>query len=74
MRWNWELPEWPKLTYDPNRLADLEKQFLLDVGSASAFIKTIEEAEYKRFIVEILSVEGEENSRIEGEVLDRESL
>jgi Fic family protein len=74
MLWNWELPEWPKFIFDPDSLADLEKQFLLAVGSASAFIKTIEESDYKRFIVEILSSEGEESSRIEGEVLDRESL
>ncbi len=74
MLWNWELLGWPKFTYDPGRIAGLEQQFLLEVGSASAFIKTIEEADYKRFIVEILSVEGEESSRIEGEILDRESL
>src|SRR3989344_5288753 len=74
MPWNWELSKWPKFHYDATSIAELEKQFLLGVGSASAYLKTIEEQEYNRFIVEILTVEGLESSRIEGEILDRESL
>jgi len=74
MIWNWELPNWPKLTFDPYPLALLDKKFLLGVGSASAHLKMIDEQEYRRFIVEILSLEGVESARIEGEILDRESL
>jgi Fic family protein len=72
MPWNWENFDWPKFRYDP--IPELEKQFLLKVGSSFAYLKTIDEDERKRFIVEILSVEGVESSRIEGEILDRESL
>lgn len=74
MPWNWELPNWPNFNYDPDRISASEKQFLLSVGSASAYLKTIDEQEYNRFRVEILSLEGLESSRIEGELLDRESL
>ncbi len=74
MPWNWELPNWPKFNYDPDRIARSERQFLLDAGSALAYLKTINEQEQKRFIVEILSLEGLESSKIEGEILDRESL
>ena len=74
MPWNWELPNWPKFNYDPKRISQLERQFLLGVGSSAAYLKTIEQQEYHRFIVEILSLEGQESSRIEGEILDRESL
>jgi Fic family protein len=74
MPWNWELPHWPKFHYDPAPLAHLERQFLLGVGSAFAYLKTIAEEDYKGFIVEILCSEGQESSRIEGENLDRESL
>ncbi len=74
MPWNWELPNWPKFNYDPNAISHLERQFLLSVGSAFAYLKTIDEQEYNHFIVEILSLEGQESSRIEGEILDRESL
>jgi len=74
MPWNWEIPDWPKFTYDPDSISQLERQFLLGMGSAFAYLKTIENQEYQRFIVEILSLEGLESSRIEGEILDRESL
>jgi Fic family protein len=74
MPWNWELPDWPKFKYDPDRLSQMERQFLLGMGSAFAYLKTIDQHEYYRFIVEILSLEGLESSRIEGEILDRESL
>jgi Fic family protein len=74
MPWNWELPHWPNFNYSPDSIAPLEKQFLLNAGKALAYLKTIDEQEHKRFIVEILSTEGLKSSSIEGEVLDRESL
>ena len=74
MSWNWELPDWPRFSYNAEKIAEIERQFLLGMGSASAYLKTVDEQEYKRFIVEILSWEGTESSKIEGEFLDRESL
>lgn len=74
MPWNWELPDWPKFKYDPDRISQQERQFLLGVGSAFAYLKSIDKQEYNSFLVEILSLEGLESSRIEGEILDRESL
>lgn len=74
MPWNWELPKWPKFTYDPEPIAAQERRFLLEAGSASACLKTVENQDTNRFIVEILSLEGLGSSRIEGEILDRESL
>jgi Fic family protein len=74
MPWNWELPEWPKFTYDQDRISQQEKQFLLGVGASRAYLKTMDEQECHRFRIEILSMEGVESARIEGELLDRESL
>ncbi len=74
MPWNWELPDWPQFHCDLSQISQMEKQFLLSIGSASAFLKSLEEQDSNRFIVEILSLEGLESSKIEGEVLDRESL
>jgi len=74
MRWNWQLPQWPHFTYDPKLIAHQEKQFLVTVGSAFAFLKNIGDQDYHQFVVEILSDEGLESSKIEGEILDRESL
>ena len=74
MLWNWELPDWPKFIYDPDRISQSERHFLLGVGGAIAYLKSIESQEYHRFVVEILSLEGVESSKIEGETLDRGSL
>jgi len=68
------LPDWPRFTYDSSRIAELERKFLLSIGKGSAYLNTLGEEDYKRFLVEILSSEGLESSRIEGEILDRESL
>ncbi len=74
MTWNWELPDWPQFNYHPAKLSLMEREFLLGEGSSFAYLKTIDEQEYNHFMVEILSLEGVESSRIEGEFLDRESL
>ena len=74
MSWNWELADWPHFLYRSDQIAQQERHFLLSVGSACAFLKNIGEQEYNQFVVEILSLEGLESSKIEGEILDRESL
>lgn len=74
MPWNWELPEWPNFNGNFETISKQERRFLLDVGRASAFLKNVGNQESRQFVVEILSLEGLESSRIEGEILDRESL
>ena len=74
MPWNWQLANWPHFKYNPSFIVHQERQFLLDVGQACGFLKNIGTQDYHQFVVEILSREGLESSRIEGEILDRESL
>ncbi len=72
MPWNWELKKWPHFTCRAD--LEAEKKFLLKAGKGSAFLKNIGLEESSDFVVEILSLEGEKSSKIEGEILDRESL
>ena len=74
MHWNWELKDWPKFRCNFDEFWQLEKQFLLGVGGSHAFLKSIKKEEFQKFIIEILTSEGSESSRIEGEILERESL
>lgn len=74
MPWSWELPNWPHFTYEISKTTQQEKQFLLKAGGVLAVLKNINDQDYHQFIVEILSIEGVESSRIEGEILDRESF
>ncbi len=74
MPWNWELPEWPQFNYRSDKIGLKERQFLLGSGKAFAVIKNISEDDSRQFIIEIMSLEGVESAKIEGETLDRSSL
>lgn len=74
MHWNWQLEKWPHFKYDSSKIVQKERQFLLRMGSLCAFLKNIPEGEYRKFAVEILSLEGMQSAKIEGEILDRASL
>lgn len=74
MTWNWELPDWPDFYYDQLKIAELEKQFLISIGSSFAYLKGLGQEDLSYFVVDMLSIEGVESSRIEGEVLDRQSV
>ncbi len=43
------------------------------MGRSLAFLKNIDKKDYNHFAVEILSLEGLESSKIEGEILDRKA-
>lgn len=73
MPWNWELPGWPNFIFDLD-ITQKERLFLLNVGKSLAFLKNIDKGDYNKFIIEILCEEGLESSKIEGEILERESL
>lgn len=74
MRWNWEMPEWPIFYFDPKATAAMEKEFLLKMGGACAYLKGIPDRDYHQFVIEILVNEGQTSSKIEGEILNRASL
>ena len=74
MRWNWQLLNWPHFTFNSDTIDQRERDFLLSVGHSAGYLKTIDKPDYRRFIVEILSLEGVESAKIEGEILNRESL
>lgn len=74
MPWNWQIPEWPHFKYDPNRIQDLEKKFLINAGKGAVVLASLDPKEKRKFTVEILANEGLNSSSIEGEWLQRESL
>jgi Fic family protein len=74
MLWNWKLPDWPNFTYDPIAVLPLEKKFLQGVGGNFAVLQHLDDEKKKQFIVEILLSEGLNSSKIEGEILMRNSL
>jgi Fic family protein len=70
---NWQQPDWPEFTWDPNRLAVADQQFLLGAGVVVGTVKHLGPEDRDRFVVEALLTEAMTTSEIEGEILDRAS-
>lgn len=74
MPWNWQNPDWPNFTWDRTQIATAEVQFLLGSGVVIGSVKHLGEQEHKQLLVELMSTEAVTTSKIEGEVLNRDSV
>lgn len=74
MIWNWQQPDWPDFTWNRDRLAAAEKEFLLGSGVFLGAIKHLGEADRNQLTVEAMSTEAVTTSEIEGEILNRASV
>ncbi|MFV1995474.1 MAG: Fic family protein [Verrucomicrobiales bacterium] len=74
MEWNWQRPDWPEFSYHPEALAPLETTFLSESGKIAGAFAHLDDKDRDTLRIELLSDEALGTSRIEGEVLDRESV
>ena len=74
MTWNWERKDWPQFSYNTNRLAAYEKQFVHNAGLMGGSMRHISTPDQETLTIELISNEAYKTSEIEGELLDRESL
>jgi Fic family protein len=74
MKWNWQRPEWPKFTWQADRLKQAEEQFLVGGGVILGAASHLDEKSRERLTVEAMSEEAVSSSEIEGEVLNRDSV
>jgi Fic family protein len=74
MAWNWQQPQWPHFTWDPARIARAEDQFLLGSGVFIGSFDHLDSGERERLTIEAMGEEALTTSRIEGEILDRDSV
>ena len=74
MQWNWQHKNWPHFEYQSNEFSDYEEQFLLNAGTLLGSIKHINDADHKKFIINLMSYEAYKTSEIEGDILNRDSL
>jgi Fic family protein len=74
MTWNWQQPEWPDFTWNRDRLAAAEKEFLLGSGVFLGAVKHLGDEDRNQLTVEAMSTEALTTSEIEGEILDRASV
>ena len=74
MTWNWQQRDWPHFSYDLESTRRLEEKFLLASGQMFGVFSTLSEEDQNHLRVQLLSDEALLTSKIEGEVLDRDSL
>ena len=74
MRWNWEQPAWPQFTYDSRALEPLEHALLRRNGEFIGAYKHVDANDRENLKIELISDEAVQTSKIEGEILDRDSV
>jgi len=74
MTWNWQKPDWPDFTFDAHRLREAEERFLHGSGVLAGVFLHLSREDGEKIWVNLLSEEALETSKIEGEILNRESL
>ena len=74
MVWNWEHTDWPNFIFDKYLYIEYENTFMRLCGKSQAYFLNISKKELDQFKIEILTTEGAESAKIEGEILDRQSL
>ena len=74
MTWNWQKKGWPAFTWDEAALEPMEARFLLRSGEFIGAFKHIGPDDQNSLRIELISDEAVTTSKIEGEMLDRESV
>lgn len=74
MTWNWQRPEWPDFTWNPDLLRRAEEQFLVGGGMFAGIFAHLASDDKDQLVIEALSTEALTTSEIEGEMLDRASV
>jgi len=74
MTWSWQQAQWPNFTYDIKALESFEGKFLTQSGMCFGAYTHISQEEKALLKVELLSEEALKTSKIEGEILDRDSI
>ncbi len=74
MVWNWQQPDWPRFAWNAARLEQAEQRFTLAGGVFLGTMKHLTRESRELLTVESMTDEAVTTSKIEGEVLDRESV
>lgn len=73
-KWNWQQLDWPNFCYESKALADLEVQFLKNSGQAFGTTSHLSDQDKDLLKIELISEEALKTSKIEGEILDQDSI
>ncbi|MDQ7002497.1 MAG: DUF4172 domain-containing protein [Ghiorsea sp.] len=74
MKWNWQQKNWPDFIYSGKALDEFERVFLVESSKLMGATAIINEEEGRKFTIDLMSEEALKSSKIEGEILDRDSV
>lgn len=74
MTWNWQQPDWTEFRWEAARLKEAEAEFLRQGGELAGVLRHFSPEDRQTVAIERMSAEALTTSRIEGEILDRESV
>src|ERR1700741_329714 len=74
MTWNWQQAGLPLFNYDPDAMAPLEREFLLNSGEFFGVFRHVGSDDQDTLKIELISDEALKTSEIEGEPPARDSL
>ena len=74
MRWLWQQPRWPRLSWDQTGMEPREARFLHESGRRIGAWRHLSDRDQTDLRIEWLSDEALDTSAIEGEILDRASV
>jgi Fic family protein len=74
MKWIWQLPNWPQFTFDTGKFTHWEREFHRNAGLIIGSLAAISADEVNELRVTLLSSEAIDTAKIEGEILDRDSV
>ena len=74
MYWIWERSGWPNFKFDPAAFTQLEREFHRNAGLILGSIRAVSTEDADELKVNLISNEALDTSKIEGELLDRDSV
>jgi len=74
MTWNWQQKNWPRFEYDSFLLQEFEDAFITESAKLIGASDIVTEEQHQRFAIDLMSEEALKSSRIEGELLNRDSV
>ncbi|MFD2935333.1 Fic family protein [Spirosoma flavum] len=74
MKWIWQLPNWPQFTFDTSKFTHFEREFHRNTGVIIGSLTAVSADEVNELRITLLSNEALDTSKIEGEILDRDSV
>lgn len=73
-KWNWQREDWPDFSYDIEKLAAIEAQYIKASGVSLGLLASFQDQDRSELSAQLIIDEALHTSEIEGELLNRESL